>query len=68
MIAIKEIGCSDEATLPEARTDAPNRSPSVRRSMDASLTVKDLETAWPVPVTWGIHVDRRHEREGKLMA
>ena len=39
------------------------------RSLDASLTVKDLEKslAWYQDVV-GFTVDRRHEREGKLMA
>jgi uncharacterized glyoxalase superfamily protein PhnB len=45
-------------------------TPSFRaHSMDASLTVKDLEKslAWYQDLV-GFTVDRRHEREGKLMA
>lgn len=39
------------------------------RSLDASLTVNDLEKslAWYVDVL-GFSVDRKHEREGKLVA
>ncbi len=52
--------------------DAPKRADpqSFRaRALAASLTVKDLEksTAWYHDVL-GFHVDKRHERDGKLIA
>jgi uncharacterized glyoxalase superfamily protein PhnB len=43
--------------------------PFIARSISASLTVKDLQTSldWYQGVV-GFTVDRRHEREGKLVA
>jgi uncharacterized glyoxalase superfamily protein PhnB len=60
---------SNEATLPEGADRRAEPQSFRARSLDASLTVKDLEKslAWYQDVV-GFHVDRRHEREGKLMA
>ena len=60
---------SNEATLPEGANRRAEPQSFRARSLDASLTVKDLEKslAWYQDVV-GFTVDRRHEREGKLMA
>jgi uncharacterized glyoxalase superfamily protein PhnB len=60
---------SNEATLPEGAERRAEPQSFRARSLDASLTVKDLEKslAWYQDVV-GFTVDRRHEREGKLMA
>jgi uncharacterized glyoxalase superfamily protein PhnB len=59
---------SNEATLPEGGNRRAEPQSFRARSLDASLTVKDLEKslAWYQDVV-GFTVDRRHEREGKLM-
>jgi uncharacterized glyoxalase superfamily protein PhnB len=48
---------------------ATETQPFIARTISASLTVKDLQTSldWYQDVV-GFTVDRRHEREGKLVA
>ena len=59
---------STDATPPEDANRRAEPQSFRARSLDASLTVKDLEKslAWYQDVV-GFTVDRRHEREGKLM-
>ncbi len=59
---------SNDATHPEGANRRAEPQSFRARSLDASLTVKDLEKslAWYQDVV-GFTVDRRHEREGKLM-
>jgi uncharacterized glyoxalase superfamily protein PhnB len=60
---------SNEATPPERANRRAEPQTFRARSLDAALTVKDLEKslAWYRDVV-GFFVDRRHEREGKLIA
>jgi len=60
---------SNDATLPEGANRRAEPQSFRARSLDASLTVKDLEKslAWYQDVV-GFTVDRKHEREGKLLA
>jgi uncharacterized glyoxalase superfamily protein PhnB len=60
---------SDEATLPEGGNRRAEPQSFRARASEAALTVKDLEKslAWYQDVV-GFTVDRRHEREGKLIA
>jgi uncharacterized glyoxalase superfamily protein PhnB len=59
----------NDATLPEGGNRRAEPQSFRARSLDAALTVKDLEKslAWYQDVL-GFTVDRKHEREGKLLA
>lgn len=60
---------SNDATVPEGVNRRAEPQSFRARTLDAALTVKDLEKslAWYQDVV-GFFVDRRHEREGKLIA
>ena len=60
---------SDDATFPEGANRRTEPQSFRARTLDAALTVKDLEKslAWYQDVV-GFTVDRIHEREGKLIA
>ena len=60
---------SNKSPVPDVVTRRAEPEPFRARTLSASLTVKDLQKslAWYQDVL-GFAVDRKHEREGKLMA